>query len=207
MKFLVPVTTPLPKEFGVMAMPTTHRNYDGIKNGLVWGADCGAYNGKLNIEKYLEGLEALKKYKNTCLFVTVPDVIGDAKETIKLYNETVNLFKGFPVAFVAQDGQENHKIPPCDCVFLGGTTAWKMSSHAIKIIKQAYGKHIHIGRVKYRKRYRNFSGIGGKESESWTCDGTRQRFEGIDTAIEGWKEIMEEPLAPFLPLFDSNSFS
>ena len=190
-----------------MVLPTLMTNYYGVKNGQEWGADCGGYKGKVDVKKYIQGLRKMEEYRNTCLFVVVPDVIGSAKDTLCLYKDTVDMFKGFPVAFVAQDGQENYALPNCDCLFLGGTTSWKMSSGAIEVIRQAKGKHIHIGRVNYRKRYQNFSGLWGKESESWTCDGTRHAFEGLEKAIKGWKEIMEEPLSPYLPLFDSNSNS
>jgi hypothetical protein len=76
-----------------------------------------------------------------------------------------------PVALVCQDGQEGHTIPWDDvaAVFIGGSTEWKMSQHAARIIKaaQLLGKHTHVGRINTPQRFAWFNEIGVD-----TCDGS-----------------------------------
>jgi hypothetical protein len=140
-------------------------------------------------------LETLSTYKSTCLFITCPDVIGDAMATLALFKKYTDRFFGWPVAFVAQDGQEGLDFPPLhqwDCLFIGGSTTWKMSEAAIDCIVRArsIGKHIHIGRVNWYQRYKHFASL--KDSEHFTCDGTRVRYERTK-AIHAWRAYMKRP--------------
>src|SRR5262245_29204398 len=48
----------------------------------LWAADNDCYtNPDLNVNRYLTWLKNLSEYKETCLFATAPDVVGDAKQT------------------------------------------------------------------------------------------------------------------------------
>lgn len=102
---------------------------------------------------------------------------------------------------MAQDGSENYDIPlSASALFIGGSTAWKESQAAIEMIQRAQGRglHIHIGRVNYGRRYRMFSVLEG--SEQFTCDGTRQRFEGIERTLKAWKQYEDQkPLIKLKP--------
>lgn len=200
MRFLLNVSTAVPPQFGVMASPLLGpRRYAGIEAGRPWAADCGAFAGEVDVESYLAWLETLRPHAATCLFVVCPDTVGDALGTLRMYRELRSRLTGWPVAFVAQDGQQHEPLPDSECLFIGGTTAWKVGPHPIECIRRAGDRHIHIGRVNYWRRYRHFAGLPG--SEGWTCDGTAQRFEGIDTAIRRWRQYMAEPREPYLPLF------
>jgi hypothetical protein len=124
--------------------------------------DCfQGLNGKLFI-KMLQKFEGVPG----CLWVTAPDVVGDARATMrrfKLWAPVLRIY-GYPVALVAQDGLEKLEIPwhKFDCLFIGGSTAWKLGPHAAAIIKRAKdrGKLVHMGRVNTRKRLHYATAIG-----------------------------------------------
>lgn len=188
MKFLVP-------SFGNVAgygHLITHRRNGvpaGVTAGRPWAADNCVFTGAFDGDRFLAWLAALEKYRASCLFVVVPDVVGDAAATLAAFAEWAPKLSGWPLAFVAQDGQENLEFPPAaawSALFVGGSTDWKLSAAAVSCIRRAesIGKHIHIGRVNYRRRYDAFRLLAG--SDSWTCDGTRPRFEGVDRALRAW---------------------
>lgn len=162
----------------------------------VWAADNEAYGRGFDAVRMFDWLEKMKPWRDSCLFVAVPDCVGDAVQTLELYREWAWHFDGWPLAFVAQDGQENLPLPNYyDTLFVGGSTEWKVGSGAEAVIRlaQRQFKHIHIGRVNWGQRYRHFALMRG--SESWTCDGTRQRFDGRDKTKEAWEAYeRQEPL-------------
>lgn len=193
--FLVPTGGFIDHRFGIMTHPGHWGVSSGIANGMKWAADNQAFTKGFDPKIFFPWLEKMSIYRSTCLFVACPDVVGDAKQTLKLFDKWHGNFDGWSVAFVAQDGQEDLEFPPSDqwqALFIGGSTIWKMSDGAIECIKRAQklGKHIHIGRVNYMRRYRHFASLEG--SEGFTCDGTRIRF-GRDKAIEDWKKYMASP--------------
>lgn len=194
MKFLAPIGGLTDPRFGIMAGPMTKGVPAGIRAGLVWAADNQLFSfGRFNEGKLYEFLEAMEPYHETCLFVVVPDVPGDSEATIELYKYYEPDFFGWPLAFVAQDGQEDRDLPDrYDTLFVGGTTEWKESGAAVEVIKraQAAGKHIHIGRVNHGRRYRLFAQLAG--SEHFTCDGTRTRFDGVEKTLAAWSSYMAQ---------------
>lgn len=72
--------------------------------GIPWAADNDCFQGldEVAFRKMLDRLEGLPG----CLFVTVPDVVGDAEATMKSYREWAPELtrRGFPLGLVAQDG-------------------------------------------------------------------------------------------------------
>jgi hypothetical protein len=63
-------------------------------------------------------------------FVTVPDVVGSATQTLKEWEVWLNddqfMAYGFPLAFVAQDGMQPDDVPvAAEWIFIGGTPTWK----------------------------------------------------------------------------------
>lgn len=112
-----------------------------------------------------------KARAKSCLFVTVPDVVGNARRTLELWRYRNEWASGWPLAFVAQDGIECFNVPwgEMQALFLGGNDPWKDSNAAIDIVKTAkvLGKHVHIGRVNTYKRFKLFSDLGAD-----TCDGS-----------------------------------
>lgn len=114
-----------------------------------------------------------------CLWVSAPDVVGNAEATLALFDawqpEIRN--RGFRVAMVGQDGFEAVSLARresywdrCDAFFVGGTDAFKLppdlrgGGHcemgsfvpAIPLIREARerGKWVHFGRVNTLTRFR-----------------------------------------------------
>jgi hypothetical protein len=180
-----------------MAGPMTKGVPAGIRAGLAWAADNQLFTfGSFSERRMYDWLATMETYVQTCLFVVVPDVPADSEATVELYKYYEPDLAGWPLAFVAQDGQEDRDLPDrFDCLFVGGSTEWKESAGAVKVIKraQALGKHIHVGRVNHGRRYRIFAQLAG--SERFTCDGTRTRFDGVERTLSAWRGYMaQKPL-------------
>lgn len=179
-----------PPGFGVITAPTFKGVNISIKNGVRWGMDSGLFGGSFSMEEYLWFIGRHKQYRKTCLFVTVPDSLGNSIETLHLWRNHVSFFDGWPIAFVAQDGQENLPLPTdYHALFVGGTTEWKMSTAADDLIRKAKGdgKWVHVGRVNSIKRYRHFQLVGAD-----SCDGTFPIYEP-DTAIRILARAIKQP--------------
>ena len=188
MRFLVPIGGDVGSAYGVLTSPGHGGIVKGIRDGLPWAADNQAFTQGFSPDSYFPWLETLSPYKKQCLFVTIPDVVGDAIQTLGNWRHWVRYFDGWPLAFVAQDGQENLPLPiDYAALFIGGLTEWKESPAVVDLIRKAQltGKHIHIGRVNWGRRYRMFNVLKG--SEHFTCDGTRTRYEGTKKTLEAWK--------------------
>lgn len=112
-----------------------------------------------------------------CLFVTAPDVVGDAVATWNRAELWLPRIRGLghKAALVAQDGMELRPVDfsAFDVLFIGGSTQWKLGPHARSLIQQAkaHGKWVHMGRVNWRKRLRQAA-----EMEVDSCDGTCMAF-------------------------------
>ncbi len=176
-----------------------------------FGLDNGCYSGAFAEAKFDSYLAKALDKKHLCLFIVMPDVMCDPIGTMKLWKEYHWKYKDWPLAFVSQDGQENLPYPPDDewvCLFVGGSTEWKMSEGAKRCIAYAVerGKHIHIGRVNSYKRFRHFARLPG--GDRFTCDGTKQRFEGREKANAIYRSF-EKKYADSVSndLFASNRFS
>lgn len=180
---------------GVYGILTSYQHKgvpSGIMAGLPWAGDNCAFTG-FDAARFSMWLEGMTAHRATCLFVAVPDVVGDAPATLARYVAWSEAMEGWPLAYVAQDGSEEHDIPPsASALFVGGSTAWKESAAAIEMLKraQARGLHCHIGRVNWGRRYKMFQVLEG--SELFTCDGTRTRFEGTERTLRAWKQYEEQ---------------
>jgi hypothetical protein len=138
--------------------------------------DNGVFTGKFNEQEFWGKLERVYPYKENCVFVVAPDVVSNAIATMDAFRYWGCRIqaKGWPVAFAAQDGQELFDLPPeFDALFIGGSTEWKLSHHALDLIRQAkkMGKWVHVGRVNSQKRIRHFQ-LAGVDS----VDGTSVCF-------------------------------
>lgn len=149
-----------------------------------WAADNGQYTTKPDSapsdEEWLDWLRstAAGLDRNTCLFATAPDVltvvdvdgkpivVGNAAATLArsrpLFPEIRKL--GLPAALVAQDGLEDLEIPwdEFDVLFIGGSTEWKLSDGASRLIVEAqrHGKGVHVGRVNSNRRFTYCANLG-----------------------------------------------
>jgi hypothetical protein len=128
-----------------------------------FAVDNGAFAG-FNPTFFLSLLAREYSSRHLCRFVAVPDIVGSARRTLEVFNCWYDQLDGWPIALVAQDGQEDLNIPwSCiQTIFIGGTTSFKLSKAAADIIKtaKAVGKWIHAGRVNTPGRFEYFEELG-----------------------------------------------
>lgn len=122
-----------------------------------YGLDNGCFVG-LDLRAWLRLVEQARTDRP--VFVTLPDVVGDAARTQELFEHFKRHTEGLPRALVLQDGIERTRIPWDDivAVFIGGSDRFKHSPEAIAAAKAAkmLGKHVHVGRVNTAARARNW---------------------------------------------------
>ena len=125
-------------------------------------------------------------------YATAPDVVGDAVATLEISREPLQEIRGlgYKSASVAQDGLEKLSIPwdTFDCLFIGGTTDWKLSEPAYALTTEAKrrGKWAHMGRVNSFRRIVAAS-ISGYDS----VDGTFLAY-GLDLNIIRLKSWLDK---------------
>ena len=180
------------ERFGVMTSPAHGMVPLGVQEGRKWGYDNGCYSDSFHPKRFLRGLILLGQYRKSCLFVACPDIVGNAGDTMELYARWAYRIKrrGFPVAFVAQDGQEHLPFPIAfDWLFIGGTDQFKLGSAADECIRRAkrIGKPVHVGRVNSIKRMAHF-----KLMEVDSVDGTFPIYEP-DTARARLSKGLAQP--------------
>lgn len=195
MIYLWPLGGNIPAGDGLMLQPKVKPNRAGLKAGRLWAYDNGAFAG-FEPEQWIATLDAHRQYWNTCLFVVCPDVVGNALATLDKWRTWSYpiIERGWPIAFVAQDGQELYPLPPeFDALFIGGSTEWKLSPAADLLISRAHemGKWVHVGRVNTQRRIRHFQRLKGVNS----IDGTAIRYEP-NAAIRKITAALRQP-----PLF------
>lgn len=86
MRFLLPVGGVVDHRFGILTSPAHLGVPAGIAAGMVWGADNGVYTGVFDPDTYLDWLDTMRPYAAQCLFVLVPDVVGNARETLARFD-------------------------------------------------------------------------------------------------------------------------
>ncbi|NIV38563.1 MAG: hypothetical protein GWN58_56855 [Anaerolineae bacterium] len=189
-----------PAEFGVMTSAAHGMIPLGIQEGRRWAYDNECFGDSFDPRRFLDGIQRLaaSEYREDCLFVVAPDVVGDARATLHLYGEWEHRIKAtsFPVAFVAQDGQEALDFPLAfDWLFIGGTTEWKLSDAADECIRRAkrLGKPVHVGRVNSIKRIRHFQIM-----EVDSVDGTFPIYEPDTARARLAKPLAQPPLLSLL---------
>lgn len=134
-----------------------------LANGIPIACDNAAFTAFSRAE-YIAMLRAVRGAP--ILWVTAPDVVGDAIATRRRFDLWLPILRyyGVPVAFVAQDGQEHQPVPwgTIRCLFIGGSTAWKEGRGAAHLIRQAKrrGLWVHVGRVNSMRRVRHFDALG-----------------------------------------------
>jgi hypothetical protein len=125
--------------------------------------DNGAFAG-FNRKRFLSLLERERPRRHLCRFVAVPDVVASARRTLEVFDRWYEQISQWPLALVAQDGQEDLPIPWdfISAIFIGGSTEWKLSNQAKDVIKaaQALDKWVHAGRVNTPARFEYFDSLG-----------------------------------------------
>lgn len=176
---------------GLLNTPGNAYALDGV---AVWAMDNGAFTGKYpGDDAYLATLDKYAAHRDRCLFVAVPDVVGDGPATLQRFPEMAARIRaaGWPVALVLQDGMRVDDIPwaDCDWVFVGGSTEWKLGHAAAVLIAEAKqrGVRVHVGRVNSARRFALFAGLGCD-----TADGTYIAY-APDTNVQDVRAWMAAP--------------
>ncbi|MEU9019157.1 hypothetical protein [Actinomadura sp. NPDC048394] len=183
---------------GGLGMIATPAQGNRIESGYWWCADNGVFGGAYpGDEAYLRWLASLRRHADRCLFVVAPDVVGDHAGSWSRSRDLLPVIRslGFPAAFVAQDGAEREHSAwiweEFDCLFLGGSTEWKLGREAAQIARAAsdMGKWVHMGRVNSARRYRYAA------TECWcdSVDGTYLTYgpdRNLPTVLD-WAEQVD----------------
>ena len=126
-----------------------------IDNGAFSSFDSKAFDAMLKREF---------ERRANCIFVCAPDVVGSARRTLEVFSRWKDRLKDWPIALVAQDGQQDMDIPwdEIKAVFIGGSTEFKLSIHATQIVRAAkmLDKWVHVGRVNTPGRFEYFEKMG-----------------------------------------------
>lgn len=182
------------EDFGVMITPAT--GVPRYIQRVVWAADNGRFAAPeaYSDERYLSWLDRLTPAWSTCLFATAPDVVGDAATTLALSAPMLPLIRQrVRAAVVAQDGLEELRVPweTFDCLFVGGTTRWKLSEAAWGLVAEAKarGKWVHMGRVNSRRRFVTAAAHGCD-----SADGTYTAYNPVEcrATVERWLRTVRE---------------
>lgn len=152
---------------GLLGCITTPAQGNLVPAGSFWCADNGAFGkGYPGDEEWLRWLETRPWPKERCMFVTAPDVVGDAWRTMSRSMPFLPVIRemGYPAAFVSQDGIEDTGVPwdDMDALFIGGSDEHKLGPVAAELVNAArsHGKWVHMGRVNSRKRYEYAESLG-----------------------------------------------
>lgn len=175
---------------------------------------CGMDNGcfkRFHEDAFLSLLERERPYRHLFKFVCCPDVVGSAIRTLEVFARYRRKLAGWPIALVAQDGQEKLHIPwdEISAVFIGGSTEWKDGPHAAAIVKtgKILGKWVHVGRVNTPGRFDKFEELGadsidgsGLARYSWMREriynhATRPTLFSSGAAEEGSRDAAVLPVA------------
>lgn len=162
-----------------------------LKTGLPWAADNAAFSN-FDSDKYMRMLNKIKGQPG-CLWVVAPDVVANARETRNsLWHWHPCLrWIGQPIAYVAQDGQDDLEMPLpqyYDALFIGGSTAFKLSAAAADLAERAkrMGKLVHMGRVNSKRRME-----AAKDMGCDSVDGSSASMFG-DTYIPKYLKWLEQ---------------
>jgi hypothetical protein len=166
-----------------------------IPEGMQWAADNGCFSRPEDFT--VDGfVEWIAQKSHAPLFAVAPDVVGDHSATVwKSLPAMPQIRRVCPVAFVAQDGATSARVPwpEFDVLFVGGSTAWKISENAFALVSEAKrrGLWVHAGRVNSFRRLKAFADAGAD-----SADGTFVAF-GPDKnwpRLCGWLDRLDREL-------------
>lgn len=172
------------KELGcaVEQLFTPLTRFSAQRPEAMFAVDNGGYHIP-DVKGLLSLLDREYDRRKLCRFVAVPDIVESAIRTLEVFDHWRYKLSGWPLALVAQDGQESLGIPweGIDALFIGGSTGWKMGPYAAQCIKaaKAMGKWVHVGRVNTPARFEYFDKLGAD-----SIDGTGlSRYSWMREAI------------------------
>lgn len=122
-----------------------------------WAMDNGCFTTAWKAGRWITALERNLPHVERCLFAVVPDAVADPVETARRWRiwRPVVAELGYPAAYVLQDGETSVPWDEMACLFVGGTTDYKLSPEAERWAVEAKrrGKWVHWGRVNSRRRF------------------------------------------------------
>jgi hypothetical protein len=140
------------RRVGELIVPGAGNSPDSLRLAPgMWSMDNQAYSG-FDAAAFMAMLQRFYGRKG-CRFVSAPDVVADAHETLRRWPFWSSVIRGagFVPALVLQDGMLVSEIPwrEVGAVFVGGTTEWKLGSQARDLMAyaKARGLWVHVGRV------------------------------------------------------------
>lgn len=175
-----------PDRFGCIVQPRSGAVPAGVKEGRLWAMDNGCFAGEFMRSRFFRQLERMEPWRAQVLFVTVPDVLGDAVATLRKWDMWRRVMDDWPLAYVAQDGADLQPFPEgCTWLFIGGSDEFKLGVAGWRCIERAHeaGLNVHVGRVNSQKRWRYFERGGLVKS----VDGT-----GPTRAPDNYRRLLGE---------------
>ena len=206
----------MPAHYGVMTRPHDRGIAQGVKEGRMCAVESEGFSVYgFTPDLYFRHLRKLQPYKSQVLFVVVPDRVGDAKGTYKLWQKWALRIKkfGYPLAYCVQNGQEDLPLPfdpSPDWLFIAGNEGWKGSKHALECLRRgvALGMKIHVGRVNGRGRIGYWRAYGAD-----SMDGTsaiHHPTQARHTIDQGYNNVviqLADSLVYKIALLDLGQFS
>jgi hypothetical protein len=143
-------------DFWQLRTPLTRNKIADVPYGLDNG--CFSEFKRATWERMLDEAEERRP-----VFVALPDIVGDARRTLDLFDQFQSNTGGLPRALVLQDGIGDFSIPwhELDAVFVGGTDAFKLAPECLNACRAAkmLGKWVHVGRVNDPRRAANWRDV------------------------------------------------
>jgi len=149
-----------------------------------WMLDNGVFGNRWQEDIWLSRLEELSEYRETCLGVVVPDVIGDHDGTLDQWKKWAPYVRqnGLMALFVAQTGCAIDNIPwdDADGIFIGDTEKRRVE-WCFPIIAEGVrrGKWVHVGRVNSVKAVRKYRSADSVDGTHFKFSSTRRDQENI----------------------------
>lgn len=203
-----------PKRLGMMIAPRERPDAGFVKTDQPYALDNGRFasttKGKPWSEEHFRDLcEKAVASDNKPLFITAPDVVGDAKKTIKewgYWSRPNGWLKNlrFPLAFVMQDGMTVGDIPPnADWIFIGGSQKWKRAN--IYRICNAH-PNVHVGGINSPRRLWicHKSGAKSVDGTGW-CRGDKNQWIGLLQYLHRSENWLDEKQPYLFDLFESDA--
>lgn len=174
---------------GLLCQPNYRmRPFDQLPDGVSWAADTGIFGkSPFILDRYFQMLEFWMVRSGDCLFATAPDVVADWKATLARSMPVIPTIRamGYPAALVLQDGATPETVPwqEIDAVFTGGSTDWKLSEDAYRLVAEAKyrGLWAHMGRVNSLRRLRAADVAGYDSADgtflTWAPDKNVERMQ------------------------------
>ena len=135
------------------------------------------------------------------LWAIVPDVPGNAKETILRWSKYAGEIKasGIPLAVAVQDGMTVSDIeflnPRYDVICVGGTTEWKWQT----VEQWAKAGRCHLLRCSDPEKldYLQSLGVESCDSTAWNRGDRHKRLAGLETWCRKHGNPINQPLWPY----------